>query len=68
MKAMKAQVTRVPLSGPGMDIDAGASRLQRIRFRPPPSRPEVTMVEDVDALASRLAEAGVLPQAGGAGG
>jgi len=65
MKAMKAKITNVPLAALGLAPPAAERHLRRLRYVPPPSRPPVQMLTEpfpanVETLARRLLEAGVL--------
>ena len=66
MKAMKAKIPNTSIQ----ELGAGAapapdSLVRRLRYQPPPTRPEVTMMKEpfpgnVDELVKRLMETGVL--------
>jgi electron transfer flavoprotein beta subunit len=58
MKAMRAKAPAVTLAELGVEPGAPASRL--LGYCPPPSRPEVRMVDNVDELARLLQQRGVL--------
>jgi electron transfer flavoprotein alpha/beta subunit len=65
MKAMKAKIPNVPLTELGLAGGAPGTRIRRVLYAPPPSRPPVTMLTEpfpanVDELVRRLLEAGVL--------
>ena len=64
MKAMKAKIENFPLA----DLDVSGQNVigrRRLRFHPPPERPPVTMVEDIDALVDKLQQAGFAAQGEG---
>ncbi len=60
MKAMKAKITNVPIG----ELDTGGitpeGRLSRLGYKPPPTRPPVTMVEDVGALVQKIKSSGAI--------
>lgn len=65
MKAMKAKIPNVLLKELCPDASGLGGRVQRLRYRPPPSRPAVTMMTQpfpasVSELLSRLQQAGAL--------
>jgi len=70
MKAMRAKIENIPLSDLFADGRPPGAGTRRLRLRPPPERPAVTMItsafpENVAELVARLDQAGLLPAAGG---
>jgi len=65
MKAMKAKIETIPLGQLSPDGAGAATRVKRLRYLPPPTRPPVTMItndfpENVAELVRRLQGSGVL--------
>jgi len=61
MRVMKAMRAPVPAVTPAeLGVDPGPAGARRLRYLPPPSRPEVRMCESVDELACLLRQRGVL--------
>lgn len=61
MRVMKAMRAPVPAVTPAeLGGDPGTSGARRLRYLPPPTRPEVRMVETVDELTRLLRQRGVL--------
>jgi electron transfer flavoprotein beta subunit len=60
MKAMKAKIPAIPAAELDLVEVTPEGRLIRIGFEPPPSRPPVTMVEDVAALVQKLKSSGAI--------
>jgi len=65
MKAMRAKIPELSLKDLGLDPAGLRGRVRRLRYRPPPSRPPVTMMtrpfpDNVAELIDRLRRAGAL--------
>ena len=65
MKAMKAAIPNIPLTELGLQDHQPQGRMRRLRYTEPPSRPEVTMMQqpfpqNVSELVNYLQQKGVL--------
>jgi electron transfer flavoprotein alpha/beta subunit len=65
MKAMRAAIPTIPLGELGLQDYQPQGRMRRLRYEEPPSRPEVTMMQqpfpqNVSELVSYLQQKGVL--------